>query len=185
MFKQLCLFATCLLGLPLFSETIQNVQFEFAPSESQWTQFVIADSTVVDPANPNSLFEMKMFTHQEGENTEMFIACYTTTDALSDEEEEEDHTLETIQSDLNLFVDQYLPNHKVTIKEFKETDTEGFLAWEVSDGLRSVLHGYTRGFSQDAKANTFAILTYATTASATEENKILWTSVLEKAKFIK
>lgn len=186
MFKQICLYTACLLGLPLFSETIQNVQFEFPPSNSEWTQFVIEDSTFVDPQDPNCLSEIKMYTHQEGENCEVFLACYMTTNETEEEEEEENnYTLETIQSDLNLFVGQFLPNHKMIIKDFKETETEGFLEWEVSDGLRTVMNGYTRGFSQNEKFKSFAILTYATTANATEDNKVLWTDVLEKAKFIK
>lgn len=186
MLKYAWVFAACLLGAQLSAETIGNVEFQFPPSKYEWRLFMDENFFQVHLAPDECIgegmeedcedYEVKLFTHREGDAFELFMALQLSDSGEDDDEEE---TLATAQKELDEAFNQYFPNHKLSLLQLTDRNDEGFIEWELRDLDCDLLHGYGRGFTKEGKNTS---LFYFTTALRTEHNKALWTGILNDAR---
>lgn len=182
MFKSLSLFAACLIGSHLQAESIENTQFEFPSSHYDWN--LLLDHTLDhlfedEDDDENDTFQMKVYTHREGDALEFFFAVSVTCSADGDEEEEVD-TREIVQSEINSLLNRFLPNHYLYVTNFSENHENGVFEWEFTDGSVDLVHGSSRGaFHTSQGVETSHILCYITTAQKTAENQKIWADFLE------
>lgn len=210
--KHILMCATCFFGAPLVAETIGNVEFHFPPSNYEWKllideslfndYFEAAQSNFedeedlvnqeegvvyeVDDEEEGSAAEhyFKIMTHREGDALELFAAVQTF-DPSDDETDEEFDTLESSREKLDKTFNQFFPNHKLILHAFEDDVTGGYADWELSDGDQDIMHGYTRIITVNENgAPRTTILSYFTTANATEYNRHMWTEVLNQVRFI-
>ena len=186
--RQIALFIACLIGAPLLAETVQNIEFQFPPSQHEWRLLTQIDQQTLtdleDQEREDPIEEeespidlIRVYTHREGDALETLSVVLMTDDG--EEEEKEEETLAAyIQKSLNLTFGPWLPNHKFVIEPLVESENDLLAAWELNDGIQPVVHGYIRLLSND---NKVAALQYMTTAQKKEMNHSIWTSVLLQA----
>jgi len=196
MMKQIWMYAVCLLGAPLAAETIGNVEFQFPPSRYEWkllldeqtlndfVSFVDEDESEPYSENEEALEEnlnLKIFTHREGDALELFIAMQ----AVDYDFENDVETLNIIQSEVDVALNQFFPNHKFIVHAYSENRDGGFIEWEINDGIQDIMHGYSRGlFVNENGVPRVTTLCYFTTARTTEHNRIMWAEMLSQVRFI-
>ncbi|HEX2582524.1 MAG TPA: hypothetical protein VHL30_00210 [Chlamydiales bacterium] len=170
----------CIFGGALTAETIGNVEFEFPPSTSDWV--LLTDSNAYCPVEENSgdTIQIKIYTHKVGDALEFF----TVANILEQEEEEETEeekfqTAEYAQRFVNDLLAAYFPNHRIAFTAFTEDENDGFLEWELNDGMQQIFYGLCRSLKVKEGA---IVLSYMTTASKTLENSAVWREALYQAK---
>lgn len=186
MLKYAWVFAACLWGAQLPAETIGNVEFQFPPSQYEWKLLMdenffkihLADDEILGEGLEEDAddYNMKMFTHREGDALEIFLAFHI---GDADEDDGEEDTLLSAQKDLDAGFNQFFPNHRMSLIQLTDMNGEGFVEWEFTDQLSDLSHGYGRCMKKEGKTT---LLFYSTTALRTEQNKALWTQVLNDAR---
>jgi len=179
--RKLGFIVLCLFSGAIAAETIGNVEFEFPPSPYEWVLFT--DTSTY--SNPEPI-TVKMYTHKVG-NTLEFFSATTLFDEEGDVDEEDDldddaepfPTSEFAQRFINDLFGGYFPNHRISISNLTETNDEGLLEWEMSDGVQMIFHGICRYMRVNQKD---VILSYATISPKTAENSAIWIDTLNRAR---
>ncbi|MBX7067362.1 MAG: hypothetical protein K1X28_09035 [Parachlamydiales bacterium] len=182
MLKTIWICAACLWGAHLSAESIGNVEFQFPASNYDWKVLMEKGSAKAFFAPEEDEEEccdcqFKLLTHREGDALEVVIAMQHPLD--DDEKDDEPDTLATFQEHLDENLNQYLPNHRLTLLQFEDFGDEAFLEYELNDGSVDVMHGYARYFR---KGDSSTFILYLTTAVQTEYNRAVWTQVLNDAR---
>jgi hypothetical protein len=180
--KKFCILIAMFIANAVNAERIGDVEFEFPKSDQEWV--LLTDShSFTGLEEIKDSFHIKFFTHRNGDALELLTMVQMIEDNYVDAEEEEEpfQTAQFAEIFINDLLKETLPNHQINISKFKENRKEGFVEWEVSDGIQQVIHGISRLLN--TKNNTI-LISYLTTAIKTEENTALWTDLLLKAKSI-
>lgn len=206
--KYLLIPALWLMSCPLRAETVGNVEFQFPPSQHEWKllvgqdfffgcckdeefdeeEFDEPDLYTEEAVEKPDLNEerIKLFTHREGDALELFFAVQMPLDPDNEEDDEID-TVETVQLQLNECINSFLQNHKFIVNQVIDEKNGGFVEWEFNDGTYDIMHGFSRvriKKTEQGLAQSFTVLSYLTTGCKSEQNRMVWTDVLNQAKFL-
>lgn len=197
MIKHLWISAACLLASPLLADASGSVEIKFPPSNYEWRLLLDSDSlydsykeyddgedlsekTEEEDLHVEGTF--KIFTHREGDALELFSTFVV--DEPEDDEDEETDALEAAQQRIDKALNQFFPNHRFILNMLSDDEESGFAAWEFHDGTQDLLHGFTRSFQHTiGEENKIVVLSYMTTAAKTECSRMVWTEVLNQARF--
>lgn len=210
MLKHIWICAACFVGSSLAAETIGSIEFQFPPSNNEWRIFVddsIIENGLFSDDDDDEDFEIsadyqwgtplddeddfdyepsrfKLFTHREGDALELFIAYQDNSPEGDEDDDSEIDTLETIQKELDESLNKYLPNHRLIIHSVTDNRTDGFVEWELNDGIQDIMHGYTRFIMKKTgdDVGSITMLGYLTTSVRSEYNRALWTNALNQAR---
>ncbi len=170
----------CLSVSALTAELIGDVEFQFPPSIQEWT--LVANENSFCPLENSQL---KVYTHEEGNSLEFFVAVHALDNKTLDLEEEDREPLLQIKELVQVFIDEqlkaYLPDHKISLTQLDEENGKISIAWELSNTLRPVLYGLGLAFEEKGH---LVVLQYMTTAIKTPENVKSWKQVLDQAKIV-
>src|SRR5277367_1222131 len=133
----------CMFCAGLAAGTTGSVEFHFPPSADDW--ILLTDTSAYCPPEKGDEmpFNVKIYTHKAGDALEFFIMASTFDEDDEDEDTEDEpfQTAEYAQLFINDLLRVYFPNHRIAIANLKETSNEGFLEWELNDGVQQVFHG--------------------------------------------
>ncbi len=193
MFKQGWIWAACLISGSLTAEIVGDVEVQFPPSNYEWRHFgdvpglTISwdDEEWIDDEEEEEECDaplLSYFTHREGDALEIFVSTQFETD--EEESEGEEENLESAQNEIDQILNQFLPNHKFVLNRYVDLgNDEGFMSFEFNDGAQDLIHGYVRAF-HDQTEERMAVLIYLTTALKSERSEMVWTEVLNQARFV-